>query len=162
MTSPLQGFEKQLVRILDSSAAIECKRSELVPLDEQWDFWDSLLALVQSQQLIFPAEVRKELSGVRHPDMPGSWAPKAWQEMRPKPTPADQTLAQVVEAFPSFVDENSDKDTADPYVVALALERRSDGFDVRVVADDGLLREACDFFGIAVETAEEFVEHARA
>lgn len=145
--------------ILDSSAALECKRFDLVPRDSQWDFWEALLDLVQARELVFPKEVRRELSDVRHPDMPGGWAPRAWREMQPKPAPRDGTVAQVVTTFPDLVDPDSDLNAADPYVVALALEKRADGYSVRVVANDAAIHAACTGFGIEVVVASSFAEH---
>ena len=82
--------------------------------------------------------------------------------MQPKPSPLDSTVGQVIAAFPKMVDPNSDQNAADPYVVALALERRADGFSVCVVADDAVIQEACAGFGVVVEAAAEFVSYIRA
>ena len=81
---------------LDTSAAIGLKRLDLVPLTRQWDFWDGLLGLVRNGTLIFPSQVRKELTDTKHPDVPGAWAPKAWQAMPTRRAPDDRVAAEVL------------------------------------------------------------------
>ena len=158
MTQPFQGFEKGPLWVLDSTAGIYFKT---LPIDRQWEFGDHLLALVRRGELIFPSQVRRELTDpqiIKHPDMPGAWAAQAWKVMKPRPAPSDVTVTEVLHAHPSLVDENAQYDQADPYLVALAVERARAGDEVRVATDDGDLRTACTAYNIVVETADEFVQ----
>ena len=141
---------------LDTSAAIGLKRLDLVPLTRQWDFWDGLLGLVRNGILIFPSQVRKELTDTKHPDVPGAWAPKAWQAMPTRRAPDDRVVAEVLRHHPALVDSGSEADQADPYVAALALEHLRLGADVRVLEEDAELHAACETFGIATVPLTEF------
>ena len=159
MTKRLSGFgsAEGPLWVLDSSAAIDLKRSDLVPLAQQWDFWDQLLGLVRNGGLLFPSQVRTELTNTSHPDVPGAWAPKAWDVMRDHRAPNDGTVVEVLRQHPDLVDEKSEVDQADSYVVALALEHLRRGNDVHVAATDQNLIAACATFGIPTAVAAEFV-----
>lgn len=154
-----------LLWILDTNAALDFKRYDLVPLDQQWEFWDYLLGIVREGNLIFPAQVRKELadpSKIKHPDMPSGWAAQAWKEMEHRHPLGDEDVKEIIDRYPNLIDPKKEKDEADPYVVALALDldRKRAGYEVCVVlADEGdkALRAACEGFGIPVVGASEFV-----
>ncbi len=158
MTQRLPGFgrEEGPLWVLDTSAAIGLKRLDLVPLTRQWDFWDGLLGLVRNGTLIFPSQVRKELTDTKHPDVPGAWAPKAWQAMPTRRAPDDRVVAEVLRHHPALVDSGSEADQADPYVAALALEHLRFGDDVRVLEEDRGLHTACETLGIATLPLTEF------
>lgn len=162
MTQSHLGIALIFLWILDTNAAIDFKRYDLVPLDQQWEFWDHLLQIVREGNLIFPAQVRKELADpnkIKHPDMPSAWAAQAWKEMDHRHSLGDDDVQKIVHRYPNLIDPRKEKDEADPYVVALALDRKR-GYEVCVVlADEGdkALRTACEGFGIPVVGASEFV-----
>ena len=152
----LPGFGD--VWILDSSAAINFKS---VPIDSQWEVGERLLALVRQGLLQFPEPVHYELTApeiIQHPDVPGAWAARAWQLMNPKPSPAPETIKEVLGSHPQLVDGDAHFDQADPYVVALALEHARSSYSVTVIANDDALRTACDSFGIPTMSSAELVD----
>lgn len=156
MTKPLPGFDS--VWILDSSAAINFKN---ISIDDQWELGERLHALVNQGLLKFPAQVRRELTDpeiIKHPDMPGAWAARAWQMMSPKPSPSPETIREIFRSHSELIDEDARFDQADPYVVALALEHARSSYSVTVIADDDALRTACDSFGIPTMSSAELVE----
>ena len=160
MTKPLRGGTP--LWVLDASGLIDFKT---LPIDRQWEFGDHLLTLVRRGELIFPSQVRRELTDpqiIKHPDMPGAWAAQAWKVMKPRPAPSDVTVTEVLHAHPYLVDENAQHDQADPYVAALALEQVRAGRAATVVTKDEALRNACTHFGIDVAMWEEFLAHLRA
>ena len=150
-----------LLWVLDSTAGIYFKT---LPIDRQWEFGDILLDLVGRGQLVFPSQVHRELTDpqiIKHPDMPGAWAARAWRLMRPHPSTNDLTVREVLRAHPDVVDVNSQHDQADPYVVALAIELSRSGDTVHVVVDEKetrALQLACRGFAIEVESSAEFVK----
>ena len=154
---PGLGSEDDPLWVLDTSAAIGLKRLDLVPITRQWDFWDALLGLVRNGALIFPSQVRRELTDTKHPDVPGAWAPKARQAMPTRRAPDDQVVAEVLRCHPALVDSGSEADQADPYVAALALEHLRLGDDVRVLEEDAGLHAACQTFAIPTVPLAEFV-----
>lgn len=163
MTQSQLGIALIFLWVLDTNAAIDFKRYDLISLDRQWEFWDHLLEIVREGNLIFPSQVRKELADpnkIKHPDMPSAWAARAWKEMGHRHSPGDDAVKEIIDRYPNLIDPRKEKDEADPYVVALALDRKRAGHEVRVVladAGDKTLRTACEGFGIPVVGASEFL-----
>lgn len=158
----LPGFERGPLWVLDSSAAINFIKV-LVPEELQPEFWNQLLALVRQGQLVFPSQVWSEVGDVENPDALARWARDARSVLGRLPAPDDATVSMVVRDHPDILESRSGRDPADPYVIALALERASVGYAVSVVADDGGdrathgIRKACEDFGIPCVMAAEFV-----
>ena len=158
MTLQLPGFREERW-VLDTSAAIELKSPDVVPAERQWDFWVGLLELVRREALVFPSQVLRELTGMEHPDMPGGWAHKAWDSMDYRKAPQVRVVVEVLNRHRDLVDpEREPPDQADPFVVALAIEQRTLGYEVRVVARDARLRAACEDFDIPTVAPPEFAE----
>ncbi len=159
----LPGFERGPLWVLDSSAAINFIKM-LVPEELQPEFWSRLLALVRQGQLVFPSQVWSEIGDVEKPDALARWARDARTVMGHLPAPDDATVSMVVRGHPDIMKSPSGREPADPYIIALALERASDGYAVCVVADDGGdrathgIRKACEDFGIPCVMAAEFVQ----
>ena len=121
----------------------------------------SLFAVVTS----IPAQVRTELTDpqiIAHPDVPGAWAARAWKLIRPRPSPDDGTVQQILRSHPELVRVDAERGQADPYVAALALEQSQSGRAVTVVTKDEALRAACTALGVGVVTWEDFVTAMRA
>ena len=72
--------------------------------------------------------------------------------------PPDELVKEVLARHPQLVDPNSEADTADPYVVALALESFREGENVRVLATDKGLLAACADFELVTPQLDEFVQ----
>ena len=159
----LPGFEQGPLWVLDSSAAINFIKM-LVPEELQPEFWNRLLTLVRQGQLVFPSQVWSEVGDVENPDALARWARDARSVMGHLPAPTDATVSMVIRGHPDIMKSRAGHDPADPYVIALALERASEGYAVSVVADDGGdramhgIRKACEDFGIPCVMAAEFVE----
>ena len=159
----LPGFERGPLWVLDSSAAINFIKM-LVPEELQPEFWNRLLALVRQGQLVFPSQVWNEIGNVEDPDALARWARDARSVMGRLPAPTDATVSMVVQGHRDILESRSGRDPADPYVIALALERANEGYAVSVVADDGGerathgIRKACEDFDIPCVMAAEFVE----
>jgi len=96
--------------------------------------------LVREGRLVFPKEVVKELERAADPESPDEqyeWA--ARQESGAcRNAPSLELVKKVLSEVPKVLDP--DKDTgaeeADPYVLAMASELRSKGFDARVVTEE--------------------------
>ncbi len=149
--------------MLDASGLIDFKK--FPPINEQWELGEHLLELVRRGEVTFPSQVRNELTDPRiiaHPDVPGAWAARAWKLFQPRPSPDDATVQEVLSAHPDLVRVNAERDQADPYVAALALEQVRAGRAATVVTKDEALRNACTHFGIDVAMWEEFLAHLRA
>lgn len=126
-----------VICVIDASALIHLKRE--VGLDEQWELLMRMHGLVVDGALAFPRQVHKELSVAKYPDAPGAWAGAA-NKVVCHPQPSDDTMSRVLEVASELVevDLTPDREVADPYVAAMALEltERHPNSRVVVVTDD--------------------------
>lgn len=153
----------QLFRILvlDTNAIINLKK---LPIRQQWSFFKKAERLVESGHIVFPRQVHQEISRVKHPDAPGVWAAGIASSVR-QSDPREETLKKVLEVASDMLDPNSEKDLADPYVVAMALELQGGGkCQVSVVSDDkvdhsGLtsVATACNRLSVPCIGVDEFI-----
>lgn len=157
-----------LVVVIDTSTIVEIKRK--VPNDEQWDLFARMLELVEAGRLVFPSQVHKEVSREKHPDTPGTWCGRAARVVQHS-DPEELTLVEILPKIAQLVDENAEStnEPADPYVVAMAYELRTGGYDVAVATDDRVDRlplkiavtTACDALELATWDCETFIAWVR-
>jgi hypothetical protein len=120
--------------VIDTNAVIDIKK---LPIQHQWPCCERLQELVEMWRLAFPRQVVKEIQDVAHPDLPGGWlVGKAAGAMK-HDEPTEQTLADVQRRVGRMFDPDTDREPADPYVVAMAEQLRND-FRVTVVSRDRL------------------------
>ena len=122
------------VWLIDTSAIIDCKH--VVPASDQWELFERLKALVEEGQLYFPRKVADELRQERHHDTPETWALNVRVVVRSAYDPDSQFVSQVMTNAGDVVDPDYEDDPGDPYVLAQALELRSQGFASIVVSND--------------------------
>lgn len=123
--------------------------------------------MVESGRVTIPVHVERELRpDAPHPDVPAAWAFAKARLGQVRREPSPERVRSVLSVFPRLVDPDSEREDADPYVVALALELKNAGQDVAVVTHDVTdhpplktsVKTACDHFGLAVIDLEEFRE----
>ncbi len=123
--------------------------------------------LVEGGGVIVPVHVERELKpNTSHPDVPAAWAFAKARLGPAKREPSPACVRHVLSVFPQLVDPDREREDADPYVVALALELKDAGQDVVVVTHDvkdrlprkQSIKSACDHFGLAVIRLKEFRE----
>ena len=119
------------VAVFDTSALIEAKT--MISARRQWRFFEILKEMVQRGEVCFPPEVKNELQVGKHIDTPEAWALDVWRAVR-CPAPHVNTLAHVMQVAGDVVDEGLEREQADPYVLAQALEMR--GLGARVITED--------------------------
>ena len=155
-----------MVVIVDSSVLIDMKHK--VGINEQWDVLMTMSSLVAAGALAFPKQVAKELANGQHPDAPGVWANRAKRDVCHR-EPSEATLSKVLEVAPEVVDleATADREIADPYVAAMAVEIQvRTGSLVVVATNDRIdrlplklsLLTACGRLGISVCSTEQFLE----
>jgi Domain of unknown function (DUF4411) len=153
----------RLIRLLDTSSIIDIKKQ--VPVDKQWDLFRRLEDLVDAGEIAMPRQVIREVVEVAHPDAPGVWA-RGMQRRLQHPLDVDyEYVKEVMRVAPNLVEANQQKDVADPYVVALALQLRAAGEQVEIVTDDVndhlpikiALATACDRCKLPHITCAEFL-----
>jgi hypothetical protein len=140
----------------------------MVKIDDQWSRLIHMSDLVRAGALTFPRQVAKELANGQFPDAPGAWIGYAKRDVC-HPEPAEETLVKVLEVAPNLVDfeATADREVADPYVAAMALEieSRHNGCRVIVATNDIVdrlplklsLLTACTRLGIEVCSPEDFI-----
>ena len=141
-------------------------RSVHIPAAQMWDFFETeMTPLVESGRVTIPVHVERELRpDAPHPDVPAAWAFAKARLGKVGREPSPERVRRVLSTFPRLVDPDREREDADPYVVALALELKVAGQDVVVVTHDvkdrpplkTSVKTACDHFGLAVIDLEEF------
>lgn len=164
-----QAVDRPLVVVLDTSVLIAFKK--IVPITQQWALLGVMTGLVQEGRLAFPKQVVKELSLGQHPDAPGAWIASKLKGQHPQP--AETSLARVLGVAQLVdVEATAEREAADPYLVAMALEIREahPGGRVVIATEDVVDRmpskesigTACERLQIERWSAEQFVEWIRA
>ena len=104
---------------IDADALIDLKNN--YPLDVFPALWMNIEFLIRQGRLIAPAAVRKEIE--RGTDMLVPWAKKQ-SKMFFKPTSNQLSIVRkVLSKFPGLADPNAIYDKADPFLIALAIEK---------------------------------------
>lgn len=132
----------------------------------QWDLFRRLEELVDLGEIAMPRQVIQETVEVAHPDAPGVWARGMQRRLR-HPLDVDYDyVKEVMRVAPNLVEANQQRDVADPYVAALALQLRAGGESVEVVTDDVIdhlpikiaLATACDRLHISHITCAQLLD----
>ena len=107
--------------IIDTSSLIELSKSN--PLDLYPIVWKKVEGLIYSNRLISPREVLNEIS-LRDDELT-IWS-KAHKELFIDPTPQQvNNVRDILSKYPSIINVKN-RYSADPWVIALALERIED------------------------------------
>ena len=151
--------------IMDTSAIIHAKK--VIGSNRQWEFFERLKRFVVERRLGFPKEVRDELRQEVYHDTPETWGLHVYEHMLVQ-NPTLNTFIEVMDRVGSVVDKQSEKEEADPYVLAQALEVQRDIMvgNAMVVTQDHqdrlprkmALTTACQKLGIAYCSLEDFLE----
>ena len=141
-------------------------RSIHIPAAQMWDFFETeMTPMVASGRVTIPVHVERELRpDAPHPDVPAAWAFAKARLGQVRREPSPERVRSVLSVFPRLIDPDSEREDADPYVVALALELEDAGQDVVVVTHDVTdrpplktsVKTACDHFGIEVMDLNQF------
>ncbi len=100
-----------------------------------------------------------------HPDAPGVWARGMSHRLKHALDVDYEHLRRVMQEAPNLVEANQQKDVADPYVVAMALQLAGGGESVEVVTDDLIdhlptkiaLGTACDRLKVPHISCQDFL-----
>ena len=156
MSTPLFP-RSELVAIWDTSSVVHIR--ERVPRASRADVLRRLLALAGNQQVLLPHQVIEELERFRgasgRRDELAAWARRC-ERVGASFHPRLELVKGVLRAAPSLIDADAEFEEADPYVLALALERAEIGDRVVVVTNDVRdrptkmsLSTACGLLGVA-------------
>lgn len=122
------------VWVVDSSALIEAK--SIISIRNQWSAFKHLEQMVLEGRIAMPRQMIKEVTEVTHPDMPGAWAAGVRNSLKHPLDVEDDYITHVMRVAPDVVDPKKDKEDADPWVLALALELTSKQITTCIVTED--------------------------
>lgn len=128
------------VYIIDSSSLIELNRHNA--MDVYVTVWKNISKLISNKRLVAPKEVLKEISD--SDDVLAKWA-KEQKKLFVEPNDRQIRIVQdILKKYPSLVNVDA-KHSADPWVIALAIEMSNDPqqklFEVkRIVVTEEKLR----------------------
>lgn len=105
--------------VIDSSSLIELNRMN--PMDIYESVWKNLEVLLENGFLISPEEVMKEVS--KKDDELRDWAKQHKKMFIQLDEFQIQKVIEIQSKYPSFVDPDKENPVADPFVIALALEK---------------------------------------
>ena len=154
------------VYVLDTSVVIGLK---VLPIARQWAFLEFLSGMVRGGAIAFPRQVVKEMAVAQFPDTPGTWVHHAHSLVR-YTEPSDDTLARVLAVAPLLVeaDASAEREPADPYVAAMALQiaEQLPHCSVVVATEDVVdrlplkiaLGTACGQLGLKHRSTRDFIE----
>ena len=151
------------VWIVDSSALIKAKT--IVAVNNQWASFKHLEQMVIEGRIALPRQVIKEMSEIAHPDLPGAWAPGVRGSLQHPLDAGYDYISHVMSVAGDVVDVNKASEDADPWVLALALHIREDGYAVCIVTEDVVDRNrisiatACSRLNIDWCQVRGFFEH---
>ena len=153
-----------VVWVLDTSSLIESK--DLISINHQWEAFKTLETMVEKGYIAMPREVINEITNTTHPDLPGAWAPGVRAKLQYVPRPDDQYVERVMAVAGDVIDQRKRHEDADPWVLALALQLKSEGAAVCIVIEDTVDRDshisiasACKRLGLDWVRTREFLEN---
>ncbi len=148
-------LEETRVYVIDASSLFNAKR--YIQAKHQWGFFnETMTKLVERRELLITPQVENECERAKHPDVPGAWALAIADHFPGVRDPDMNTVKEVLRGHPKSIDPDGEKEQADPYVVARAVELQNAGEDVCVVTDDvknrlpakSSIADACAGFGV--------------
>jgi hypothetical protein len=152
---------------VDSSLLITFNRVFLLGLlpANIWDLLDGLFAAgrVLSHQFVFD----EICPNTTKPDFLATWIKDKQRFFHPVTLRQTEIVQQLLAQFPTFIDYTKEINEADPWLIALALEKREsstlleDFSNLTVVSNESgrstvKIPAACDFFGIPHFNLKEF------
>lgn len=154
----------QRIWVLDTSALVEFKR--IISVATQWAAFKTLEDMVMVGAIAMPRQVIAEAASIDHPDVPGAWAPGVRAALKHPLAAEDDFIARVMSEAGDVVDSESERDEADPWICALALQLQTAGYEVTVVTEDRVdrlpikiaLTTACNRLRLRFCTAREFLD----
>ena len=163
-------MDGNVIWVVDTSSVAQVRRS--VENAKKKHVFQSMTALVQSGNLVFPKQLVAELGRMADPKSPDAqyqWA-KENESKATEHAPNLDEVQRVLAEVPTVLD--ADKDTgveeADPYVLALAVQLHNQGKEVRIVTEDARdiptqmsLRTAAGLLGIPSVPLTAFLNFAK-
>ena len=109
---------------IDSSSFVYLHR--FYPPDFSKDIWDEIEQLFYEGKIFSHKIVLEELTtSSKKPDDLTKWILSQKQYFKSSTFTQAQHVSQIINEFPGLIDHNREKDEADPWLIALAIEEQS-------------------------------------
>jgi len=116
--------EKDVVFCIDSSAFIRLHSfygPELIP-----EIWEEFENLFNGDKILSHIIVFEELTtSAKKQDNLSKWITSKRQYFRNMTVTQAQYVSDIIRKFPNLIDQNNEKDQADPWLISLVLEEKS-------------------------------------
>jgi len=106
------------IYVVDTSSMIAL---EQYPIDIFKSLWTNLEKLVKNNQLISPKEALEELK--KKDDEIARWAKKNKKMFKTITQQQSAKVKEILAKFPALIDPNKETPDADPFLIALSLEK---------------------------------------
>lgn len=157
---------KEKVYIFDANVFINLHRIDMHSIRLPDEVWTKLDELMTDGKIISHRTVYDEVvSGSKKPDKVSAWLQprKSYFELS---TPRQiEIMANVVNQFPKLIDVESERDQADPWLVALGVDKTEQNTNIEYIvvtqesqAKSTKLPAACKAFSIQSMPLAEFFE----
>ncbi len=118
-----------VVYCIDTSSLIDLRRWR--PFKSHPEVWKRLDGLIKQERLLAPSMVLQELQ--RKDDALVKWGRKRTKMFRKNSSDIVERVQQILRRFPDLVDADQPTQSADPFVVALALKEASELYAEEVI-----------------------------
>lgn len=164
----MNHIDKGKIYIFDANVFINLHRinKHSIPLPNE--VWEKLGELMDKGKIISHTTVYKEIvSESKNPDNVSKWVMAHKDSFKSQTQAQLKTISEVVEKYPKLIDYGNERDQADPWLVALAVEMSNQDIahDYAVVTQENQtstvkLPAVCREFGIrAIDLASFFTEN---
>jgi len=109
----------KLIYIIDSSSLIDLRIH--YPIDIFRGIWNNFETLIKNKSLISTIEVLNEIT--RRDDELTNWGNHHKKIFKPINSSCVEKVKEILTKFPQLVDVNKITPDADPFIIALALEK---------------------------------------
>jgi len=157
------------IYIFDTSAFVALSRTGEYVIRIPDSLWQYLETMMKSGQVISHKLVFDEISSNRkNPDFITKWVKDKEKFFLPKTDAQKMKIPEIVRNFPKLIDPGNEKEQADPWLIALAMEKSQEEnlFEISasiVVSQENTtssvkIPAACKYFGVSNCSLREFFD----
>jgi hypothetical protein len=164
----MNSISKKKIYIFDANVFINLHRIDMHSIRLPDEVWVKLDELMMDGKIISHRTVYDEVvSGSKNPDKISAWLRSRKDYFEKSTARQIEIMAEVINKFPKLIDVNTERDQADPWLVALAAEKieQNTTYEYIVVTQENQassikLPAACKEFGVhSIPLAEFFEEN---
>lgn len=164
----MNSISKKKIYIFDANVFINLHRIDMHSIRLPDEVWVKLDELMMDGKIISHRTVYDEVvSGSKNPDKISAWLRSRKDYFGKSTARQIEIMAEVINKFPKLIDVNTERDQADPWLVALAAEKieQNTTYEYIVVTQENQassikLPAACKEFGVhSIPLAEFFEEN---